>query len=259
MSNDVNAAVHSSSWGPYPAVLVHGGTPGGGSDAFAAQRPLAAKRQLLLPDRPGHGQTPGRGREDFERDADLLASLLGTGGAHLVGHSYGGVVAIYMAARRPELIRSLTLIEPPAYWLAADDPVVAAMSAENRELTEHTPTDPRETIDRFFALVGIPALPAALDRSRPLPPPLAAAARVVVGLRGPWEGSVPMAALVAGGYPIQLLTSGCTAGFEGIAEAFVTGAGATHVVVPGTHHAVQEAGEQVNVMLEAFWSAAEDV
>ena len=249
--------MHTTEWGRPPAVLVHGGTPGGGADAFVAQRPLAQQRRLLLPDRPGHGKTPADGREDFERDAELVAPLLGTAGAHLVGHSYGGVVAIYVAARHPALVRSLTLIEPPAFWLAPADPDVAAMAEANRMLLAQAPTNLWEVLDRFFAMVGMTPLPPVLDRSGPIPPPLVQAAQTVLELRGPWEGTVTMAELSAGGYPVQVLTSGRTAGFEGIARALVDGLRATHHVIPGTDHTVQLAGEAVNPLLEQLWSATE--
>ena len=79
--------IHATEWGSGPRVLlVHGGTPGGGADAFGAQKDLEQRWHLILPDRPGHGQSPRLGREDFERDADLLGPLVGDG-AHLVGHS----------------------------------------------------------------------------------------------------------------------------------------------------------------------------
>ena len=39
---------------------------------------------------------------------------------HLVGHSYGGAVALHMARARPWLFRSLTLIEPSAFHLLRD-------------------------------------------------------------------------------------------------------------------------------------------
>jgi len=245
--------VHTTEWGHPPAILVHGGTPGGGADAFAAQRPLAQRWRLLLPDRPGHGKTPADGREDFERDAELVAPLLGTSGAHLVGHSYGGVVAMYVAARHPALVRSLTLIEPPAFWLAPDDPDVAAMAEANHALLTQPPANLWEVLDRFFAMVGMTPLPPFLDRSGPVPPPLVQAARTVLELRGPWEGTVAMSELSAGGYPVQVLTSGRTAGFEGIARALVDGLDAVHHVVPGTDHTVQLAGKAVNPLLEQFW------
>ena len=49
--------------------------------------------------------------------ADALA-----GGAHLVGHSYGGVISLLAAAAVPERVRSLTVIEPPCTKVAAGDP-----------------------------------------------------------------------------------------------------------------------------------------
>jgi len=53
-------------------------------------------------------------RQDFEEDARDIAALLGDG-AHLVGHSYGAVGALYAAALRPEAVHSLTVNEPPAF------------------------------------------------------------------------------------------------------------------------------------------------
>ena len=49
-------------------------------------------------------------------DADDLATLirkLNLGPAHIVGVSYGAYVALFLAARHPELVRSLVLSEPP--------------------------------------------------------------------------------------------------------------------------------------------------
>jgi non-heme chloroperoxidase len=41
---------------------------------------------------------------------------------HLVGHSYGGFIAAYLATREPQLIRSLTLVEPAIASLLLRDP-----------------------------------------------------------------------------------------------------------------------------------------
>ena len=46
-------------------------------------------------------------------------------GDHLCGHSYGAVVSLFAAEVARDL-RSLTVIEPPAFGLATDDPQVAA-------------------------------------------------------------------------------------------------------------------------------------
>ena len=46
------------------------------------------------------------------------------GSTHLVGHSYGGVIALLAAARCLEAIRSLTVTEPPAFGLVRGQPEV---------------------------------------------------------------------------------------------------------------------------------------
>jgi len=92
--------MHTETLGAGPTIIfVHGGADGGRA-AFGAQLPLADRWRLMLPDRPGHGGTPADGRSDFERDAHLIAGLVETqpGGAHIVGHSYGGVGALLAAA-----------------------------------------------------------------------------------------------------------------------------------------------------------------
>ncbi len=249
MSDDVQLAV--TEWGDGPTVvLVHGGTPEGGAVAFRAQRPLEARWHLILPDRPGHGGTPRLGREDFARDASLVAPLLGAA-AHLVGHSYGGMVALCLALQRPEAVRSLTLIEPPAYSLAPDDPAVVEMQRANRALFEHPPADHAELVGSFFRLVGIDVPVGALP-----PPALDRLASDLADMRSPHEAVIDPEELATGGYPILVLTSGRTPAFEAIAGTIAERAGATHTVVPGTGHAVQDAGEPVNELLEELWSRA---
>jgi non-heme chloroperoxidase len=56
-------------------------------------------------------------------DADDLATLikkLNLGPAHIVGVSYGAYVALFLAARHPELVRSLVLSEPPLMRLLSE-------------------------------------------------------------------------------------------------------------------------------------------
>jgi pimeloyl-ACP methyl ester carboxylesterase len=249
--------IHVTEIGHGPrVVLVHGGDPGGGATAFDAQKELAPRWTLVMPDRPGHGQTPRDGREDFERDAELLAPLLADPPAHLVGHSYGGIVALYMAARQPGSVRSLVLIEPPAFWFAPDNPAVAEMARNNRELFENPPDDPVEMIRRFFALVGM-NFPLPDDLPMPRPQPFVDIAKVLGDIRGPDEGNITVESLNAGGYPILVLTSGQISGFEGIAEAIAARTGGEHIVVPGADHVVQRNADVVNPLLERFWSNAE--
>ena len=91
---------------------------------FAAMEPLAANHRLVLVNRRGFGASPAVEGEDFDVDAGDLAEVLAEEPAHLVGHSYGGVVSLIAAAQVPDSVQSLTVFEPPAFGLVADDPEI---------------------------------------------------------------------------------------------------------------------------------------
>lgn len=70
-------------------------------------------RELLLPDRPGFGASPGFPLAPAA-EARLLAEALeqiGVYRMHVVGHSMGGTVAAELAARYPQRVKSLALID----------------------------------------------------------------------------------------------------------------------------------------------------
>src|SRR5262245_40218088 len=54
-------------------------------------------------------------------DLAALVKKLDLGKVHLVGHSYGAYAALFLAVKHPELVRTLTLAEPPVVF--AGDPV----------------------------------------------------------------------------------------------------------------------------------------
>lgn len=98
-----------------PAVYVHGlsGSATNWTDLAGLLGPRAAGTAVDL---PGFGLTEPLPSRDFtpsgHADA-LLCFLAGQGRpVHLLGNSLGGAVAIMVAARRPELVRSLTLVSP---------------------------------------------------------------------------------------------------------------------------------------------------
>lgn len=96
-----------------PIVLIHGF----GADHLGwmfNQAELAADRPVYAIDLPGHG---GSSKEIDDASAAGLAQsviafmdALGIAKAHLVGHSLGGAIALWIAAKAPERVAALTLI-----------------------------------------------------------------------------------------------------------------------------------------------------
>ena len=69
---------------------------------------------------------PGAGADaSVPRQVDDLAALiggLGIGPAHIVGHSYAGLIVLLLALQHPELVRTLVLEEPTIPSILADTP-----------------------------------------------------------------------------------------------------------------------------------------
>lgn len=104
-----------------PVVLLHSSGSSAAQWRMLAER-LAERYRVIAPDFYGYGGTAHwSGRMSFHLDceAEIVLALLERVGqpAHIVGHSYGGAVALHVAAWRRELLRSLTLIEPAAFHL----------------------------------------------------------------------------------------------------------------------------------------------
>jgi len=83
---------------------------------------LPSGYRILAPDLYGYGESdpwPGNGALCLADEAALVDAVLplGCGPIHLVGHSYGGAVALRFAVQYPERLRSLVLIEPVAFHL----------------------------------------------------------------------------------------------------------------------------------------------
>jgi len=92
---------------------------------------LAVDHRVIAVDLYGYGETPMPEKSDdftlldeVELVQSLLDRILLPGEPfHLVGHSYGGAVALRFCHRYPERIRSLTVFEPVAFHLLnSEDP-----------------------------------------------------------------------------------------------------------------------------------------
>ncbi|HVU91116.1 MAG TPA: alpha/beta fold hydrolase [Jatrophihabitans sp.] len=97
-----------------PALCVHGlgGSSHNWTDLAGLLRDHLAVEALDL---PGHGRSgPGRSYS-LQAHADAVIGYLeqsGRGPVHLISNSMGGAISVVVAAQRPDLVRTLTLISP---------------------------------------------------------------------------------------------------------------------------------------------------
>jgi pimeloyl-ACP methyl ester carboxylesterase len=93
-----------------PLLLVHGF--GGAAWNFTEMQPFLAGRRLIVPDLPGHGGSAALPAALTLRGfADAIAPLLDEP-TDVFGHSLGGVVALRLAERHPDLVRRVVLAAP---------------------------------------------------------------------------------------------------------------------------------------------------
>ena len=240
-------AVRTLGSGP-PLLLVHGGV--GPHATWIAQEPLAGHWRLIIPSRRGFGDSPPSERQDYEQDAGDLESLIaGLDRPHAVGFSYGGIGLLVAAGRAPERLRSLTLIEPPMFGLAADDPSVAALSLLSASYTAGEIDDADVAQFERFAGIDGPAageLGAELEEAR----------RLARGLRMPDDAEPDLAAINAAGVPALVVSGGHQPGLEKICDELAGRLGAHRERSEGTGHAVRRT-PGFNELLERFLRAAQ--
>jgi pimeloyl-ACP methyl ester carboxylesterase len=241
-------------WDDRPAaVLVHGSFAADPEYTWREQRPLATRYRLLAQHRRGYGKAAPRIGLDCEQDVADTAALLGEGaGSHLVGFSYGGIVSLLTAAAYPERVRSLTLIEPPAFGIARDHPEVAAMIAR---LSVIYPAG-RLTPEAFFA-----GFRRATGQRVPDPLELTAsewqAVTAAMSEAPPWEAPLDLAAVAAAPFPKLVVSGGWDPAMEPTAAALARELKAELVVLPGCGHAVQATGEPFNRRLLELWRSVD--
>ncbi len=228
--------MHVEHWGNGPRVVLVHGSVGSGSSSWAPLRPLADRYRLVVLNRPGFPPNPPVERVDFEEHGRLVADLLEPGD-HLVGHSYGGVVSLYAAAARSDVLRSLTLAEPPATRVALDRPAVAQFAHGAEWFWSNGPDDPRLFLEAFLERVGS----GSGSLPDPLPAELEQGARTLMLERGPWEADPPLEAIAAAPFPKLVVSGGHSEAFEAICDALEQRLGAERATCPGAGHSLQRA------------------
>src|SRR6478672_3145995 len=99
-----------------PVLCVHGSIS---TDVFDCLRdqPALAGCELIAYRRRGYADSVHHdGPFSIEQQADDALAVLrhfGHGEAHIVGHSYGGLISMQLALDAPECVHSLALLEPP--------------------------------------------------------------------------------------------------------------------------------------------------
>lgn len=157
-------------WGEgEPVVLIHGSHF---ADVFApllAEPELAERYQLILYHRRGfagstHPDGPLSVREQAA-DCRALIQSLGVERAHVVGHSYGGLISLQLALDAPEVVHSLALLEPALRRFIPSAPQFAEAMGPVVQMYEAG--DKREAVDDFLQRVMGPEYRGVLHRVLP--------------------------------------------------------------------------------------------
>ncbi|BCH27947.1 3-oxoadipate enol-lactonase [Mesorhizobium sp. L-8-10] len=115
-------ALHPVVADPHPPVLALHASASSGAQWKGLADYLRGRYRVIAPDLPGYGMACLHGSRNLADIADrVVGAMLGTSvSMHVVGHGLGAAVALEIAAVRPGLVRSLTLIEPMAFHLLRD-------------------------------------------------------------------------------------------------------------------------------------------
>lgn len=138
--NDTNSTIASQTFSSATSVIALHCSGSGAAQWRKLGEALSSRHPFVAPEHYGCDSTgPWSGERAFTL-ADEAARAIGIidasrGKVHLVGHSYGGGVALRAAVERPERIASLTLYEPSVFHLLK---VMGARACGNhRDLEAH--------------------------------------------------------------------------------------------------------------------------
>lgn len=217
---------------------------------WSAQKPLTERFEIVAPNRRGFPPGPEVERVDFEDEAVWLEQFLAPG-THVVGHSYGGVIALLAAAAQHELVRSLTVIEPPAFGIARGRPGVDEFIERIDDHWANGPRDPGEFLRGFLSLVGSSTPPGDFT------PELLQGARTLRVERSPAEAVIPFDDLARAPFPKLVVSGAHSPVFDAVCDVLEERLGAERAVLPGAGHSVQRLGEPFNELLADFVERAE--
>jgi len=220
-----------------PVLFIHG-VGRAGRAAWPHQHVLERDHTCIWLPRVAPGDPPAR--------VVALARDLLDRPAHVVAHSYGGVAALQLAERHPDVVRSLALVEPAALALSRDAPHTRAHVEVMEPVfarAHDAATDDLEFSRLFSNASGLPA-PEVPDDV------LAVMTRQLRATAPPWTLTVD-ASVVA--HTPTLVVVGALDTMYGEAAAVLSAHGADRVVIEGTGHRPHD-DERFGDVLQHFWS-----
>ena len=224
-------------------VLIHGSV-GNGPATWPSIGQLRERFDVVVANRSGYPPNPPVERIDFEEQARELAPQL-EDGAHLVGHSYGGVISLLIAARHSERIRSLTVSEPPAFGVARGQPDVQRLTRDLDAFFAAGPYEPADYLRGFLAIVG-----SATRLPDPLSPELEQGARAAMVERSPAEAEIPLDELAAAPFPKLVVSGAHHSAFDAVCDVLEERLGAERAVLPGAGHSIPRAPGYLERLME---------
>jgi pimeloyl-ACP methyl ester carboxylesterase len=140
-SNSLSVQLSTRQIGSGPTVVCLHSSGSSSTQWRSLTTQLAREHRVIAPDFLGHGRSP---RSDvaagpiLDQDAAHVAELIAdVGPVHLVGHSYGGAVALRVALTYPQRVGSLTVYEPVVFGMLRQRAADADLWQEIRQ-TGHT-------------------------------------------------------------------------------------------------------------------------
>ncbi|WP_455834689.1 alpha/beta fold hydrolase [Pseudarthrobacter siccitolerans] len=210
-------------------VFVHG-AGNFGSAAWPRQHGMALSYDALFLRRHGYDPVAEPVESSFEEDARIVLRSLaddgrGAAGGHVVAHSQGAIAAMLAAVERPDLVFSLTLVEPACLSLTAELPATAAHIGTMQPLFDarHQMSDQdfqREFVRRVYAT----------DLQKPATAEEKRSARRLRLQAPAWEAPLH----IVPGVPTLVLTGGWEPLYEEIA-GYLRETGALHRTAAGGH------------------------
>ncbi len=224
-------------------VLVHGSQWQHPDKNFAHQRVLAERFELWLPHRRGYGESPSAQRTaNFEPDVSDIGGLLDddeNGSTHLIGESYGAWVALLAALRWPTRIRSLTLIEPIAFYIARQHP-------EGRNFVEalievFAKADAKQP--EIFAADFLSVMRGQRVNPRPVSEESRQGISAMLTEARTWDVNLDVSPLANAPFPKLMVSGGWQPAFEAICDTLAAQMKAQRIVIRGRGHSPHDADD----------------